>query len=243
MTAPFLSIIIPVYNEANRLPASLKLILDFLQEQSYPAEVIIVENGSWDATLKIAQDFAEQYPQVRVFQNKVRGKGLAVNRGMLEACGDYRFMCDVDLSMPIQEVNRFLPPVLDDFEVAIASREAPGAVRYDEPPYRHFVGRSFNTLIRLIALPGLDDTQCGFKCVRGAIANDLFTRQTLTGWSFDVEMLFIARHLGYRIVEVPIPWYFNADSKIRVFKNSFHMGMDLLTIRMNALRGNYDHKL
>ena len=243
LTAPFLSIVVPVYNEANRLPASLKLILDFLQAQSYPAEVIIVENGSRDATLKIAQDFAEQYPQIRVLQNKERGKGLAVKRGMLEACGEYRFMCDVDLSMPIQEVNRFLPPVLDNFEVAIASREAPGAVRYDEPPYRHFVGRGFNTLIRLIALPGLDDTQCGFKCVRGAIANDLFTRQTLTGWSFDVEMLFIARRLGYRIVEVPIPWYFNADSKIRIFKDSFHMGMDLLAIRMNALRGNYDHKL
>ncbi len=125
--------------------------------------------------------------------------------------------------------------------MAIASREAPGAVRYHEPPYRHFVGRGFNTLIRMIALPGLDDTQCGFKCVKGAVANELFKRQTLTGWSFDVEILFIARHLGYRVVEVPIPWYFNPDSKIRVLRDSFHMGMDLLTIRLNALRGNYDH--
>jgi glycosyltransferase involved in cell wall biosynthesis len=241
LTTPFLSIIIPVYNEEKRLPISLRQILEFLQEQSYPAEVLVVENGSQDATLEIAQSFAKQYPQIRVLKNLDRGKGLAIQRGMLEACGEFRFMCDVDLSMPIQEINRFLPPVLDDFEVAIASREAPGAVRYDEPPYRHFVGRGFNTLIRLIALPGLDDTQCGFKCVRGAIANQLFKRQTLIGWSFDVEILFIARHLGYRVVEVPIPWYFNPDSKIRVLRDSFHMGMDLLTIRLNALRGNYDH--
>jgi dolichyl-phosphate beta-glucosyltransferase len=243
LTAPYLSIIIPVYNEEKRLPISIKQIVEFLNAQSYLSEVIIVENGSQDATLEIAQSFAKQSPQIRVLQNVIRGKGLAVRRGMLEACGEYRFMCDVDLSMPIQEVSRFLPPALDDFEVAIASREAHGAVRYHEPHYRHFVGRGFNTLIRLIALPGLNDTQCGFKCVRGKIADELFKRQTLTGWSFDVEILFIARRLGYRIVEVPIPWYFNPDSKIRVLKDSFRMGMDLLAIRLNALRGNYDHPL
>ncbi len=243
MTTPYLSIIIPVYNEANRLPACLNQALSFSEAQSYPIEVIVVENGSQDNTLAIAQEFARQYPQIRVLQNRQRGKGLAIKRGMLEACGEYRFMCDVDLSMPIQEINRFLPPALDNYEIAIGSREAPGAVRYNEPPYRHFVGRGFNTLIRLIALPGLNDTQCGFKCVKGAVAAELFNRQTLTGWSFDVEMLFIARRLGYRVVEVPIPWYFNPDSKIRVLRDSVHMGTDLVTIRLNALRGMYDGKV
>lgn len=241
MTSPFLSIIIPVYNEEKRLPGSLELILKFLQTQSYTAEIVLVENGSQDATLKIAHQYAKSYPNLRVIQNKIRGKGLAVKRGMLEACGDYRFMCDIDLSMPIQEINRFLPPVLNDFDVAIGSREMPGSVRYNEPPYRHFIGRVFNAFIRLIALPGLNDTQCGFKCVRGNITDELFQRQRLTGWSFDVEMLFIACHLGYRLVEIPIPWYFNPDSKIRVLSDSFHMGMDLLKIRWNALRGVYDH--
>ena len=243
MTDPFLSLIIPVYNEEKRLPASLKQVLNFLQAQSYSAEVIIIENGSHDATLEIAQSIAKDAPMVRVLQNTVRGKGLAVRRGMLEACGAFRFMCDVDFSMPVQEINRFLPPMLGNYEVAIASREALGSIRYHEPSYRHFVGRGFNALIRLIALPGLEDTQCGFKVVKGSVAEELFKRQTLTGWSFDVEMLFIARRLGYRIVEVPIPWYFNPDSKIRVFKDSLRMGMDLLTIRLNALRGAYDQTL
>ena len=241
MTDPFLSLVIPVYNEEKRLPASLKQVLEYLKAQSYSAEVIIVENGSQDATFEIAQSFAKQNSQLRVLQNTERGKGLAVRRGMLEACGKFRFMCDVDFSMPIQEITRFLPPVLENYEVAIASREAPGAVRYHEPRYRHFVGRGFNALIRIIALPGLDDTQCGFKCVKGSIAGELFKRQTLSGWSFDVEMLFIARRLGYRIVEVPIPWYFNPDSKIRVLKDSLRMGMDLIKIRLNAQRGAYDH--
>ena len=159
---------------------------------------------------------------------------------MLAAQGEYRFMCDADLSMPIQEVKRFLPPQAVDYDIAIASREAPGAVRYHEPPYRHFIGRVYNRLIRWLVLPGLQDTQCGFKCFRGEVAEDLFRRQTIPGWSFDVEVLFIGRLRGYRIIEIPIPWYFNADSKVRVFRDSFHMGKDLLIMRWNAWRGVYD---
>jgi hypothetical protein len=145
--------------------------------------------------------------------------------------------------MPVSEINRFLPPVLNDYEIAIASREAPGAVRYDEPAYRHLVGRAYNALIRLMAVPGLHDTQCGFKCFRSQVAEDLFRRQTLRGWSFDVELLYIARRRGYRIVEVPIPWTFNPQSKIRVVKDSLRMGLDLLTIRLNGLRGVYNGKI
>jgi hypothetical protein len=161
---------------------------------------------------------------------------------MFEARGEYRFMADVDFSMPITEINRFIPPKLEGCDIAIASREAPGAVRYNEPSYRHFIGRGYNTMIRIMALPGLHDTQCGFKCFRGEVANDLFHYQTLSGWSFDVEILFIARKRGYSIVEIPIPWYYNAESKIRVIKDSVQMGVDLFTIRLNVLRGRYNGK-
>jgi dolichyl-phosphate beta-glucosyltransferase len=115
-------------------------------------------------------------------------------------------------------------------------------VRYDEPYYRHFTGRVFNTLIRLLVLPTLQDTQCGFKCIRAAVAHDIFRYQTLTGWAFDVEMLFIARYHRYTIVEIPIHWYFNADSKISVLRDSLRMFLDLLVIRRNARRGLYDPK-
>lgn len=236
----FLSIIIPAYNEAHRLPASLDQIIAFLDEQPYSAEVLVVENGSQDSTLEIAQAYAGRFSNLRVLQNSLRGKGRAVQQGMLEARGEYRFMCDADLSMPIDQVNRFLPPERVDFDIAIGSREAPGAVRYNEPWYRHLAGRGYNALIRSLALPGLQDTQCGFKCFRGSLATDLFRRQTLMGWSFDVEVLFIASQWGCQIVEVPIPWYFNADSHVRVVRDSVRMGLDLLRIRANALRGAYD---
>ncbi|MFZ6026542.1 MAG: dolichyl-phosphate beta-glucosyltransferase [Chloroflexota bacterium] len=240
---PLLSIILPAHNEEKRLPGTLDRIFAFLQTQSYEAEVIVVENGSQDHTLAIAQEYARRYPALHVLQNRQRGKGLAVRAGMLAAAGDYRFMCDVDLSMPIEEINRFLPPAIDGCHVAIASREGPGAVRYDEPPYRHFVGRVYNTIIRILALPGLQDTQCGFKCFSAQATHELFLRQTLTGWSFDVELLYIARRRGYCIVEIGIPWYFNADSKIRVLHDSLRMFLDLLTIRWNGLRGVYDRPL
>jgi len=236
---PFLSIVIPAHNEVDRLPVTLEQVFHFFDRQNYTAEVIVVENGSTDATLEVARSFLAAHPSLRVFHEEQRGKGLAVRRGMLEARGEYRFFCDADLSMPIEEVNRFIPPQLDPVDIAIASREAPGAVRYNEPPYRHFVGRGFNTLVRWMALPGLLDTQCGFKCFRAAVVEDVFPEQTLTGWSFDVELLFVARRRGFHIVEIPIPWYFNPHSKVRVLRDSLHMGLDLLTIRLNALRGCY----
>ena len=240
MSQPLLSIVIPAYNEEHRLPNTLDQVFSFLSKQSYTAEVIVVENGSRDRTLEIARSYAQRFSQLRVLQLADRGKGRAVQHGMLQASGEFCFMCDADLSMPVEDINRFIPPALTDFDIAIASREAQGAVRYHEPAFRHLIGRIFNTMIQVLALPELNDTQCGFKCFRSSVVQDLFKQQTLPGWSFDVEVLFIARQRGYRIVEVPIHWYFNPDSKIRVFKDSLRMAIDLLTIRMNALRGKYD---
>lgn len=242
MTTPFLTIIIPAYNEEHRLPRTLEQIFAFLDEQDYSTEVLVIENGSNDKTYEIALDFAKRNQNLRVFQEKKRGKGNAVRRGMLEAQGAYRFLCDADLSMPIDEVNKFLPPILTDTDIAIASREVPGAVRYDEPHYRHLTGRIFNTLIRLLVLPDLQDTQCGFKCFRAEVAQDVFRHQTLTGWSFDVEILYIAQRKGYRIYEVPINWHFKPDTKISILQDSWQMFLDLLTIRRNARRGLYDSK-
>ena len=238
--SPFLTIIIPAHNEQSRLPGTLEQLFEFLERQAFPYEVIIVENGSSDRTHEIARAFAKGHAAFRVIQNDRRGKGLAIRRGMREARGEYLFFCDADLSMPVAEIGKFLPPQLDSMDIAIASREAPGSVRYDEPYYRHLTGRVFNTLIRLLVLPGLQDTQCGFKCIRAEVAGDIYPYQTLTGWAFDVELLYIARRRGYRIVEIPIHWYFNADSKISVVRDSLRMFLDLLKIRRNARRGLYD---
>lgn len=239
MAQPFLSIVIPAHNEEKRLPPSLVKIDQFLQTQPYSAEVLVIENGSIDRTLEIAKEIAQRMPALRVLSEQQRGKGLAVRRGMLEARGQYRFICDADLSMPIEQVNRFLPPQLPDPAVAIGSREVRGAVRYGEPAYRHLIGRVFNTIVRLMALPGLQDTQCGFKCFRAGVAEDVFKRQTLTGMSFDVEVLFIARQRGYTIHEVPIDWYFDPDSRVRLVQDSLRMFSDLLTIRRNKREGRY----
>ncbi|MBL7162468.1 MAG: glycosyltransferase family 2 protein [Anaerolineales bacterium] len=232
--------IIPAYNEEARLHSTLGQVFDFLKDQDYTAEVIVVENGSHDKTLAIAQSFAKEHPGLTVLQEPLPGKGSAVRKGMLAASGDYRFMCDADLSMPIVEVNRFIPPALDDFDLAISSREAPGAVRYDEPEYRHLGGRAINLIIRSLALPGIHDTQCGFKCFHAPIAEDLFKHQTLTGWSFDIELLYLARRRAYRIVEIPIPWYFNADTKLSPVRDALQMVLDIWSIRLNARRGLYD---
>jgi len=240
MTGPFLSIVIPAHNEETRLPATLEKIRSFLAAQPYTAEVVVVENGSSDRTLEIAQAFAADWPTLRVIHSDERGKGRAVRLGMLNATGEYRFFADADLSMPIEEVNRFIPPQIPELDVVNASREAPGARRIGEPSFRHFVGRVFNTFVRVLAVPGLQDTQCGFKCFRGAVAEDVFKRQTIMGWTFDVEILYIARRRGYKIIEVPIAWYYEANSKIRVWSDSIHMLADLLTIRRNGRRGLYD---
>ena len=237
---PFFSIIIPAYNEENRLPGTLEQLFRFLEKQPFASEIIVVENGSNDRTFEIAQKFANGQKNVHVLHNEQRGKGKAIQRGVLAASGEYIFLCDADLSMPVEEIRKFIPPQLENFDIAIASREAPGSVRYNEPYYRHFTGRVFNTLIRLLVLPSLQDTQCGFKCIRAKVARDIFPYQTLTGWAFDVELLYIARHHGYQIAEIPIHWYFNADSKISVFRDSLRMFLDLLRIRRNALLGLYD---
>jgi len=235
---PFFSVIIPAHNEQNRLPETLRQIFRFLEGQAFTSEVIVVENGSTDRTYEVAQQFAEQHKHLRVIQSE-RGKGAAVQRGMLEAQGDYRFMCDADLSMPVEEIIKFIPPALGNFDIAIASREAKNSVRYNEPSYRHIGGRGINFIIQALILPGLNDTQCGFKSFRAEVAEDLFNHQTLYGWSFDIELLYIARCRNYRIKEIPIHWYHFSDSKVNAFRDAIRMIQDIFHIHANARRGAY----
>lgn len=236
---PLLSIIIPAHNEEARLLNSLNQIRAFLHEQDFAAEVIIVENGSRDRTAAIAAEFCRQHDMFHLIEEPRAGKGRAVRRGLLAAHGDYRFICDTDLSMPIEEVVNFLPPEAEAYDIAIASREIPGARRYNEPSYRHLIGRAFNLLVRILAVPSIHDTQCGFKCFHASVVKDLFTVQQLDGWTFDVEVLFIARKRGYSIIEIPIPWYYYPGSKIHIFRDSWNMFMDLFRIRRNWRAGKY----
>ena len=240
MEHPLLSIVVPAYNEGRRLPETLPRILDFVRAQEYAAEVIVVDDGSSDGTTSVVEEIAADAPLVRLIKNEHRGKGFAVKTGALAAAGDYVFLCDADLSMPIEEVAKFLPPALEGYDVAIGSREIEGARRYDEPGLRHLMGRVFNTLVRLLAVRGFQDTQAGFKCFAREAAREMFPYQTMDGFGFDVEILFIARKRGYRIVEVPINWYYMSNSRVSPVGDSVRMFREILQVRMNDWRGRYD---
>jgi dolichyl-phosphate beta-glucosyltransferase len=239
-TPCFLSIIIPAFNEEKRLPDSLLKIIRFVRQQAYPVEVIVVDDGSSDRTAEVVRDFQEDAPFISLLAVEHGGKGHAVKAGMQQAKGDYLFLCDSDLSMPIDEITKFLPPALDGYDVAIASREISGARRYDEPPYRHLMGRVFNLIVRLLAVPGVQDTQAGFKCFRRQAARQLFPLQTIKGWGFDVEVLFIAQKRGLRIVEVPIHWYYMNRSRVRPVQDTYNMLREVLKVRLNDWRGRYN---
>lgn len=239
-TKPFLSLIFPAYNEESRLPNALDQSIAFLNAQPFDGEIIVVENGSQDHTYDIACSYQEKFPNLRVIQNSARGKGLAVKQGMLAAIGEYRMFLDVDLSMPIEDVAKFIPPQLpEEVDIAIATREGPEAHRIGEPAYRHFMGRIFNTLIRLLILPEFQDSQCGFKCFKAFVVEDLFPLQTVSGWAFDTEILYIARMRGYKVKEIGINWYFDTDSRVKVVRDTIQMVKDTFTIKRNHRQGYY----
>ena len=237
---PLLSIVIPAHNEEARLPVSLSKVFAFLERQTYQAEVVIVENGSSDRTAQVVKAMVPDRPNLRLLREQARGKGLAVRRGMLEATGAYRFICDADLSMPIEERERFLPPQLTGYDIAIGSREVSGARRFDEPPLRHLMGRVFNRLVSALVVSGYRDTQCGFKCFRGPVAEQLFALQRTPGFGFDAEILFLARQRAHRVAEVPIDWYYRSESKVKPLRDTFVMLGEMAHIRWNWARGAYD---
>jgi dolichyl-phosphate beta-glucosyltransferase len=237
---PVVSLIIPAYREAGRLPRTLPDILAFLDEHDLRWEVRIVDDGSGDATLQVARGFADADPRVLVQAEPHRGKGGAVRAGMLAASAPYRVMCDADMSMPVQMVPRLLTELARGADVAIASREAPGARRIDEPPHRHFMGRIFNSVVRVLAVHGIQDTQCGFKAFTAATAQRLFRASHLDGFAFDVEVLFLAQRLGMEIVEVPIDWTHDPDTRVSPGRDTRRMLAEIAKIRVNRRMGRYD---
>ncbi len=240
---PELSIIIPAYNEARRLSESIAQLQSYLQTQRFLSEVIIVDDGSTDSTAAVVRSWMGRWHALRLIRAPHQGKGSAVRAGALAAQGAWIYLADADFSVPVEEISCFLkePPPREDLR--IGSREAPGARRYGEPYFRHVMGRVFNLVVRMLLVPGVSDTQCGFKLLRREVALDLFLHQTIPGWAFDVELLYIARARGYSVREIPVPWYFRTGSKVHPARDTIGMLRDLFAIWRNALRGRYHRRV
>ena len=236
---PFLSIVIPAYNEEPRIIRTLGQVVRYLNSRDYRWEIVVADDGSTDDTAHLVDGFASRHRNIHLLRLTHRGKGWAVKNGMLKAVGEYRFLCDADLSMPIEQVQRFLPPEVNGVDIAVGSREAPNSRRIGEPWRRHLMGRFYNWLVRILAVPGLNDTQCGFKCFRGSVVPELFGKQTLDGFAFDVEILFLAMKEGTTIHEIGIDWHYRERSKVNPIKDSIAMTRDLLRIRWRYAKGHY----
>jgi glycosyltransferase involved in cell wall biosynthesis len=235
-----MTIVIPAYNEANRLPQTLTRVVDFVNARSEPLDVIVVNNNSRDDTGKIAQDFADAHAFLTVLDQPIQGKGAAVRKGILNATGQYSFICDADLAMPIEELPRFFPATLgQSYDLAIGSREVAGSQRYNEPAYRHVMGRAFNFVVRTLAVPGIQDTQCGFKAFRREAGQAIFREQKINGFAFDVEVLALARLWGYKILEIGIPWYYGEGGSVHPLRDSWRMFREVVRIRRNIRAGAY----
>ena len=239
MLHPFLAIVIPAYNEESRIISTLEQMVGYLQNMEYTWEIVVANDGSTDTTASLVCQFAANHPDIRLVDLCHRGKGWAVRHGMLDATSEFRFLCDADLSMPIEQIERFLPIMIKGVDIAVGSRELPNSRRIGEPVRRHLMGRFYNILVRLLAVPGLQDSQCGFKCFRGELVSQIFQLQQLDGFAFDVEILFLAKKCGLIIQEVGIDWHYRENSKVRAFHDSLIMTWDLLKIRWRNFRGGY----
>ncbi len=214
-------------------------------------EVMVVDDGSTDDTVALAERVAEQHPALHIIKNDHRGKGYTVRTGILKGRGKYILFSDADLAVPIEETAKLLAELEAGYDVVIGSREGQGARRIGEPWHRHFMGRVFNLIIRLITLGGFQDTQCGFKAFTREAAHDLFTRVQLYGENaqriteaavtgFDVEVLFLAVKFGYRVEEVPVKWIYGTETKVNPLKDSWRNLKDVVAVRLNDLKGKYN---
>ena len=236
---PQLSVVIPAFNESARLPATLVRIKEHVERAALSHEILVVDDGSHDDTAARAQDALQG--SGRVLKNeRNRGKGFSVRRGMLEARGERRLMSDADLSTPIEELDRLMRRMDEGFDIVIASRALPGAnVEVHQSFLRENMGRLFNVLVQALVLPGLFDTQCGFKLFTAQAALEGFSRARLDGFCFDVEVLYAARRRGRRIAEVPVTWRNDAASRVTLLGGSVAF-LDVARIRLRGLLGRYD---
>ncbi len=239
-----LSVVIPVYNEEKRIPKTLRDSLDYLKKSKLSHEILIVDDGSTDGVLGVVETFRKKKdgPALRILkQGTNRGKGAAVKRGALEARGDMVLYMDADNATPLSQYERFRPLIAEGYDVVVGSRAVDRSmVRVHQPLHREAMGRFFNILVQLAATPGLKDTQCGFKAFRRKTAQAVFARQTIGRFGFDVEILYIARKQGWRIVETPVEWFDAPGSKVHVFRDSLAMLTDLAVIRWKDLTGRYN---
>jgi len=234
-----LSIVIPAYNEEARLAATLTDLVEFLHRQAWTWEIRVVDDGSADATAQIVEERARQDARIVLQREPHRGKGGAVKAGLLAATAAFRFICDADLSMPVKELPRFLPPQVQNVAIVIGSREGHGARRIGEPLIRHLAGRVFNYIVQTLSVPGVEDTQCGFKMFTAAAVEAIFPRVTVDGWAFDIEVLTIARAKGLSIAEVPIEWHYRRESQLNLMRDGMSMLKELLRIRRRTIKGEY----
>jgi dolichyl-phosphate beta-glucosyltransferase len=248
----FLSVVIPTWNEQIVILGTLETVVTYLNKQEYTSEVIVVDDGSSDDTVRVVKSFIERVPSVRLIENDHRGKGYAVRSGMLTGKGRYVLFTDADLATPIYEVGKMIGALEAGCDVAIGTREGIGAVRMNEPFYHHAMGRIFNLVVRLISGLRFQDTQCGFKGFRYEVAQDLFSRvrlygqdaKTLKGGAvtgFDVEILYLALQTGYRIEEIPVKWRYGTESKANhPLEGSVRMVWDVVQVRRMARKGLYE---
>ena len=242
---PHYSIVIPAYNESARIPATLQSILSYVRAKGWTTEIIVVNDGSRDTTAEVVREFARTSPEVRLVENPGNhGKGYSVRHGMLQAVGDVVMFTDSDLSAPIEEAELLFAAIAQGADIAIGSRWLEkGRQTHRQPLYRQFFGRCFNAVTRAVMGLKFADTQCGFKAFTRDAAQTVFQLQTIEGWGFDPEILFIAVKRGYRIVEVPVSWAHDERTRMSYLKDGMKMLREIATIRWNALRGLYSKKV
>ncbi|MFH1680830.1 MAG: dolichyl-phosphate beta-glucosyltransferase [Candidatus Eisenbacteria bacterium] len=241
---PGLSVVVPAYNEEEVLSSTLERIHAYLSARGGSFEVLPIDDGSRDGTSRIARAFAEAHPECRPLRNETnRGKGYTVRRGIEEARGEFVLFSDADLSTPIDEAEKLLAELERGIDLSIGSRDLPGSdVRVRQPWYRETMGRIFNRIVRLLVLPGFADTQCGFKAFRRSAVLPLLPLLRIDRYSFDVEILFVARRLGLEVREVPVVWVNRTDTRVDPLRDAFRMLVDLLRIRYYDWSGCYQKR-
>jgi dolichyl-phosphate beta-glucosyltransferase len=246
---PYLSVIVPSYNEMKNLKRGvLDEVWQYLKKQKYEFEVILSDDGSTDGTLEELKKFAKNKPQVKVLDNPHAGKGPTVQSGMLAATGKWRLFTDFDQSTPLKEVEELFKHT-KEYPVVIGSREIKGAKRQKEPLHRHIMGKGFNLLVQMLAIPGIWDTQCGFKLFEGKLAQEIFENLQVYGrkkersdaftGAFDVEALYLARKNKVAIKEVPVLWKHHETDRVSPIKDSIRMLIDIIKIRVADLQRKY----